>query len=105
VVTDKEQQVQPVEAVDESQQQAGPEQQQQQQQQEVVAAAAAGGDDDDIEEQQQAQQQLGFRRLYMISTYVIGKERLLLAVAARTGRKLLVTQRKLRLLRWVPTAS
>lgn len=40
-----------------------------------------------------------FRRLYLISTYVIGKERLLLAVAARTGHKLVVTQRKLEVLR------
>jgi hypothetical protein len=105
VVTDSEQQVEPGEvALSEPQEPAGPEQQQQQQQQEVVAAAAtatAAVDDDDVEEAQQAQQALGFRRLYMISTYVIGKERLLLAVAACTGRKLLVTQRKLRLLRWV----
>jgi hypothetical protein len=42
-----------------------------------------------------------FRRLYLISTYVIGKERLLLAVAQRTGRRLVVTQRKLDVLRWV----
>jgi hypothetical protein len=60
-----------------------------------------GDAEDAAEEAAQAQQQLGFRRLYLISTYVIGKERLLLAVAERTGRKLLVTQRKLRLLRWV----
>jgi hypothetical protein len=42
-----------------------------------------------------------FRRLYLISTYVIGKERLLLATAEATGRRLVVTQRKMDVLRWV----
>jgi hypothetical protein len=68
---------------------------------EAVESVSAGDAEDAAEEAAQAQQQLGFRRLYLISTYVIGKERLLLAAAERTGRKLLVTQRKLRLLRWV----
>jgi DNA ligase-1 len=42
-----------------------------------------------------------FRRLYLISTYVIGKERLLLATSEATGRRLVVTQRKMDVLRWV----
>jgi len=41
-----------------------------------------------------------WQRIYLISTYVVGKERLLLATAQRTGRRLLVTPRKLRLLRY-----
>lgn len=82
------------------------EQEQQEQEQHCHREAALVSADDDVEEEAQASHQLGFRRLYLISTYVIGKERLLLAVAARTGRQLLVTQKKLRLLRWGgPTAA
>jgi hypothetical protein len=40
-----------------------------------------------------------FRRLYLISTYVIGKERLLLEISARTGLKICVTARKHEVLR------
>jgi hypothetical protein len=46
-----------------------------------------------------------FRRLYLISTYVIGKERLLLATADATGRRLVVTQRKMDVLRWERQAA
>lgn len=73
----------------------------QEKERETADTVNPGDAEDAAEEAAQAQQQLGFRRLYLISTYVIGKERLLLAVAERTGRKMLVTQRKLRLLRWV----
>jgi len=99
-------QQQPEEGACQQQEQAERQEQQQQQQQQPAAdqpqqEMRAVDAEDDEEQVQQAQQQLGFRRLYLISTYVIGKERLLLSVAARTGRKLLVTQRKLRLLRYV----
>lgn len=71
-------------------QQAGHQQQQQQ----------AGDDaEGELDSQVTAGEQLGFRRIYLISTYVIGKERLLLAVARRTGRRLLVTHRKLQVLK------
>jgi hypothetical protein len=103
--TGDEQQQQQQEQEQEQEQQGHQDEQQEQQDrqhQQGPSEPPLAADFDDAEEQQQAQQQLGFRRLYLISTYVIGKERLLLAVAARTGRKLLVTQKKLRLLRWVP---
>ena len=41
------------------------------------------------------QQQQGLKRVYVISTYVIGKERLLVAVHRQTGCKIGVTQQKL----------
>lgn len=41
------------------------------------------------------QKQQGLKRMYVISTYVIGKERLLVAVHRQTGCKIGVTQQKL----------
>ena len=41
------------------------------------------------------QKQQGLKRVYVISTYVIGKERLLVAVHRQTGCKIGVTQQKL----------
>ena len=41
------------------------------------------------------QRQQGLKRVYVISTYVIGKERLLVAVHNQTGCKIGVTQQKL----------
>lgn len=41
------------------------------------------------------QRQQGLKRVYVISTYVIGKERLLVAVHRQTGCKIGVTQQKL----------
>ena len=41
------------------------------------------------------QQEQGLKRIYVISTYVIGKERLLVAVHKSTGCKIGVTQQKL----------
>ena len=41
------------------------------------------------------QKQQGLKRVYVISTYVIGKERLLVAVHRKTGCKIGVTQQKL----------
>ena len=41
------------------------------------------------------QRQQGLKRVYLISTYVIGKERLLVAVYRRTGCKIGVTQQKM----------
>jgi hypothetical protein len=75
------------------------------------AAAGGGGEgaaeeshqqqqEEESQQQQQQQQQRGqrlippFRRLYLISTYVIGKERILLETAARAGLKVCVTARK-----------
>lgn len=57
------------------------------------------GAEDEPDSQVTAGEALGFKRLYLISTYVIGKERLLLAVARRTGKRLFVTHRKLQVLR------
>lgn len=44
-------------------------------------------------------QRHGHKRLYLISTYVIGKERILLAVHERLGLRICVTARKLAVLR------
>ena len=41
------------------------------------------------------QQQQGLKRVYVISTYVIGKERLLIAIYKLTGCKIGVTQQKM----------
>lgn len=41
------------------------------------------------------QKQQGLKRIYVISTYVIGKERLLVAIHRQTGCKIGVTQQKL----------
>ena len=41
------------------------------------------------------QKQQNIKRIYVISTYVIGKERLLLAVHRKTGCKIGVTQQKM----------
>lgn len=41
------------------------------------------------------QRQQGLKRVYVITTYVIGKERLLVAVHRQTGCKVGVTQQKL----------
>ena len=41
------------------------------------------------------QKQQGLKRVYVISTYVIGKERLLVAIHRQTGCKIGVTQQKL----------
>lgn len=41
------------------------------------------------------QREQGLKRVYVISTYVIGKERLLVAVHRQTGCKIGVTQQKL----------
>ena len=41
------------------------------------------------------QRQQGLKRVYVISTYVIGKERLLVAVYRQTGCRIGVTQQKL----------
>lgn len=68
-----------------------------QQQQQQLGCADRG--DDELDSQVTAGEALGFKRLYLISTYVIGKERLLLAVARRTGKRLFVTHRKLQVLK------
>ena len=41
------------------------------------------------------QQQQGLKRIYVITTYVIGKERLLVAIHKLTGCKIGVTQQKM----------
>ena len=41
------------------------------------------------------QQQQGLKRVYVISTYVIGKERLLVAIHKLTGYRIGVTQQKM----------
>lgn len=41
------------------------------------------------------QKQQNIKRIYVISTYVIGKERLLVAVHKKTGHKIGVTQQKM----------
>ena len=41
------------------------------------------------------QQEQGLKRVYVISTYVIGKEKLLIAVHKMTGCKIGVTQQKM----------
>lgn len=51
------------------------------------------------------QRQQGLKRVYVISTYVIGKERLLVAVHRQTGCKIGVTQQKLATMRCLDLAG